>query len=186
MQALSSKKLAWGTKHEQSLDCSVYIYVYTLNMKFTSVHKSELAAQAVEVCLCFHARKASRAITQIYDHILAPTTLKATQLSLLMVINARGALSIGTLADALVTDSTTVSRTIKPLLKAKLIAQAADSKDRRIKRINLTEDGHMALERAIPLWQTAQSQVAKALGSGTVQNLLPALDAAARLGPADP
>jgi DNA-binding MarR family transcriptional regulator len=146
---------------------------------------SELAAQAVEVCLCFHTRKASRAITQVFDHILAPTGLKATQLSLLMVVSAREPLRIGDLADALVSDSTTVSRTIKPLIKAGLIQDSTDSQDRRIKRISLSSSGHAALERALPLWQDAQSHIAKQLGGSTVQTLLPALESAAKLGPTD-
>lgn len=146
---------------------------------------SDLAAQAVEVCLCFHTRKASRAITQVFDHILAPAGLKATQLSLLMVVNASGPMRIGDLADALVSDSTTVSRTIKPLVKAELVALDANETDRRIKMIRLTRTGQSALERALPLWQTAQSHVAKQLGGGTVQTLLPALESAARLGSTD-
>ena len=66
----------------------------------------DLARQAAEVCLCFHARKGARAITQVFDHALSKTGLKATQLSLLMVVNAREPLTVGDLADALVTDST--------------------------------------------------------------------------------
>ncbi|NKB43604.1 MAG: MarR family transcriptional regulator [Alphaproteobacteria bacterium] len=146
---------------------------------------SELALQAIEVCLCFHTRKASRAVTQVFDHILAPTGLKTTQLSLLMVVNARTPLRIGDLADALVSDSTTVSRTIKPLIKRGLLLETPDKRDRRVKLITLTDSGRAALERALPLWQTAQSQVAKGLGSGLVQNLLPALEAVAHLGPSD-
>ena len=146
---------------------------------------SELATQAVAVCLCFHARKASRAITQVFDHILAPTGLKTTQLSLLMVVNAQSSLRIGDLAATLVTDSTTVSRTIKPLIKSGLIAETPEKRDRRVKLISLTDSGHAALERALPLWQMAQSQVAKGLGSGVVQTLLPALESAAQLGPSD-
>lgn len=146
---------------------------------------SELAAQAVEVCLCFHARKASRAITQVFDHILAPTGLKTTQISLLMVVNARSPLRIGDLADAMVSDSTTVSRTIKPLIKSGLIVETPEKRDRRVKLITLTDSGRAALERALPLWQTAQSMVAKRLGSGVVQSLLPALESAAQLGPSD-
>lgn len=146
---------------------------------------SELARQAVEVCLCFHARKASRAITQVFDHVLAATGLKTTQLSLLMVVNARESVRIGELADALVTDSTTVSRTIKPLIRGGLISETPDNRDRRVKVITVTDAGRTALDRAMPLWQAAQSQVAKQLGSGMVQFLLPALEAAAQLGPSD-
>ena len=148
--------------------------------------KSDLALQAVEVCLCFHTRKASRAITQVFDKLLAPTGLKATQLSLLMVVNSRGPLRVGDLSDALVSDSTTVSRTIKPLIKSALIAQRPSREDGRIKLIELTAEGAVALDQAMPLWQQAQSLVAKKLGGETIQNMLPALEKASYLGPADP
>lgn len=144
--------------------------------------KSELAAQAVSVCLCFHTRKASRAITQVFDHALAPTGLKATQLSLLMVVNDQRRITVGQLADMLVTDSTSVSRSIKPLIAVGLINQSADSDDRRVKHLSLTDDGIDALEMAMQHWQDAQSRVARALGGVQVQSLLPGLEAAAGLG----
>lgn len=146
-----------------------------------SAIKSELAAQAITVCLCLHSRKASRAITQIFDHALSATGLKATQLSVLMVINERSSVTVGQLAEALVTDSTTASRGIKPLISAGLISQTVASDDRRVKRLSLTRDGHAALEHALPLWQNAQSRVARSLGSAQIQRLLPGLEAAAGL-----
>lgn len=139
--------------------------------------KSELGAQAVAVCLCFHSRKAARAITQIFDHALATTGLKATQLSVLMVINDCDSLTVGQLAQALVTDSTTASRGIKPLISAGLIAQTIDTRDRRVKHLSLTHDGYAALENALPFWQDAQSRVARSLGGAQVQRLLPGLEA---------
>lgn len=143
--------------------------------------KSELGAQAVTVCLCFHTRKAARAITQVFDHALADTGLKATQLSLLMVINDRSSLTVGQLAEALVTDSTTASRGIKPLISAGFITQVVDTRDRRVKRLSLTQEGYAALENALPLWQNAQTKVARFLGGAQVQRLLPGLEAAASL-----
>ena len=107
---------------------------------------SDLARQAVQVCLCFHARKGARALTQVFDHALAPTGLKTTQASLLMVVSAQEPIRIGDLADALVTDSTTVSRTIKPLLTQNLLQISADSSDRRSKRISLTLEGRQRLD----------------------------------------
>lgn len=145
--------------------------------------KSEMAAQAVSVCLCFHTRKAARAITQVFDHALAGTGLKANQLNLLMVVNDRGATTIGQLAAAMATDSTTVSRNIKPLIADGLIIQTANPSDKRVKRLSLSEDGIAALELALPAWQEAQTKVARELGSVQVQSLLPGLDAASKLGP---
>ncbi len=143
---------------------------------------SDFARQALEVCLCFHTRKASRAITQVYDHALAPTGLKATQLSVLMVVNGQGPVSMGDLANALVSDATTVSRTLKPLLAEELVSLSPGVKDRRIKLVSLTGEGRRALDQALPLWQTAQTRVARQLSSPVVQALLPALESAAGLG----
>lgn len=155
-------------------------------MDSPSTSGSDLAAQAVQVCLCLHARKGARAITQLFDHVLAPTGLKATQISLLMVVASQESIRIGDLANALVTDSTSVSRTIKPLLAKSLIDISRDAEDRRIKTVRLTEAGRRQLDLALPLWQIAQSQSVQRLGNSTVQALLPALDAASQLGAVAP
>ena len=142
----------------------------------------DLALNAAEVCLCFHARKGARAITQVFDHALAPSGLKATQLSLLMVVNAQRCMSIGALADALVTDSTSVSRTIKPLIARGLLSLSRHTADRRIKSLRLTEEGRRLLENVMPRWQAAQTQVSRSLGATAVQRLLRGLESAAQLG----
>lgn len=147
---------------------------------------SEFAAQASEVCLCLHVRKASRAITQVFDLHLASTGLKATQINLLMAVNALKSPTIGALADALATDSTTLTRTLKPLVRDGLLTQSTDSKDRRSKRIALSSEGLSALDLAMPAWQAAQSAVASHLGSAAVQAILPALETAADLLPSRP
>jgi DNA-binding MarR family transcriptional regulator len=155
-------------------------------METSEQSTSDLAKQAIQVCLCFHSRKGARAITQVFDRALAPSGLKATQLSLLMVVGARQPIKIGALADALVTDSTTVSRGIKPLLARNLLDIEQLSGDRRIKSLSLSSEGRRLLDLAMPLWQTAQTQVVRQLGNTTVQALLPGLEAASRLGPANP
>ena len=149
-----------------------------------TTNPDDLAIQALQVCLCLHARKGARAITQLFDHALSPVELKATQLSLLMVVNARTPIRVGDLATALVTDSTTVSRTLKPLIGRNLVTLQPHPDDKRVKQVALTDDGRVILDYAMPLWQAAQSRVARHLGSGVVQTLLPALDAAAALSPA--
>ena len=37
-------------------------------------------------CSCFNLRRAARRVTQVYDHALAPSGLKATQFALLAVL----------------------------------------------------------------------------------------------------
>ena len=147
---------------------------------------STLAQQAIQVCLCFHARKSARALSQVFDHALASTGLKATQVSLLMVVSAQEPIKIGDLADALVTDSTTVSRTLKPLLAKGLLDVSTAPKDRRTKIVRLSLAGRRMLDVALPLWQMAQTSAVRQLGGATVQTLLPGLEAAATLGPNGP
>ncbi len=149
----------------------------------TAVNPNDLALQALQVCLCLHARKGARAITQLFDHALSPVGLKATQLSLLMVVNARNPIRIGDLAATLVTDSTTVSRTLKPLIGQNLLTVQPHPDDKRVKQVALTADGQVVLDHAMPLWQAAQTRVARHLGGAVVQTLLPTLDAAAALSP---
>ena len=47
--------------------------------------------KSVRTCACFNLRKAARAVTQLYDEVLAPSGLRGTQFSVLAVISAAGA-----------------------------------------------------------------------------------------------
>ena len=161
-------------------------YVYTYYMETSDALVSKLAAQALQVCLCFHARKSSRAISQLFDQILSPTGLKATQISLLMVVAAKGPVRIGDLASSLVTDSTSVSRTIRPLVAKNLLRVGRDPSDGRIRMIHLTSEGQQLLETALPLWRDAQRKSVNKLGNSLVQALLPALEETSLLGATDP
>ena len=53
-----------------------------------------ISAEEASGCVCFNFRKAARAVTQIYDATLAPSGLRATQFSLLMVLQIRRSVTI--------------------------------------------------------------------------------------------
>ena len=114
-------------------------------------------------CTCAALRQAARAVTQLYDGALRPAGLKATQFTLLATLAQTGGLPLTRLAAALVMDRTTLTRNLKPLL-AKGLVRVDHGEDQRVRRIALTEAGKGALERAIPLWRTAQSRLVDALG----------------------
>ncbi len=147
----------------------------------TPNQSGDLAKQALEVCICLQTRKASRSITQIFDQILAPVGVKATQLSLLMVAQARGPIAMCDLANALVTDATSLSRSLKPLLAKDMVSFTNSPNDRRVKLVSLTATGRLTLDQALPLWQKAQTLVVRQLSSAVVQSLLPVLESAAQL-----
>ncbi len=114
-------------------------------------------------CACFNLRKATRAVTQLYDEMLRPTGLRATQFSLLVAAEMLGPITVTRLAEMGVIDRTTLTRNFKPLEKRGLI-EVVLGKDRRTHMVSLTGRGKEALAKALPLWKKAQARVVKELG----------------------
>jgi DNA-binding MarR family transcriptional regulator len=135
-----------------------------------------LAAQEIANCTCLRLRKAARRVTQIYDQTLEPSGLTLAQFSLLAHLYAAERLSVGDLADALVTDPTTLTRNLKPLSERGLVRIVADEADRRRRVITLTEAGQRLLPIAHPLWRKAQAHVARLLGESETARLNKSLD----------
>lgn len=114
-------------------------------------------------CACFNLRKATRAVTQLYDDMLRPTGLRTTQFSLLVSTSLLGPISVTRLAEMGVIDRTTLTRNFKPLEKRGLI-KVASGEDRRTRFVTLTDRGREALTKALPLWKKAQASVVRKLG----------------------
>lgn len=130
-------------------------------------------AQYIELapdCACYNLRKASRAVTQLFDEMLQPSGLRVTQFSILVVICILGSATISRLAETLVTDRTTLTRNLKPLEKQGLI-KTVPGEDRRMRVISLTDEGRKALIAAFPLWKQAQSHIVERLGQQQWQEL---------------
>jgi DNA-binding MarR family transcriptional regulator len=135
-----------------------------------------LAAQEIANCTCLRLRKAARRTTQIYDRTLEPSGLTLAQFSLLAHLYAGEELSVGDLADALVTDPTTLTRNLKPLTERGLVRIVQDETDRRRRIVTLTPAGQSALPIAYPLWRKAQAHVAHLLGESETARLNKSLD----------
>lgn len=135
-------------------------------------------------CVCFSLRKSARAVTQLYDAALEPAGLRATQFSLLSVLRAGGPLTVSKLAEAMVTDRTTLSRNLAPVEKRGLVKIAPGRRDGRTKMVSITARGANRLSKAEPLWATAQAHMRNAMGARRSDRLLFELDiaSAAALG----
>ncbi|WGV27190.1 MarR family winged helix-turn-helix transcriptional regulator [Halotia branconii] len=114
-------------------------------------------------CTCFHLRKASRVVTQIFDEVLQPSGLLVNQFTLLVAINLAGSVTITHLAQELVMDRTTLTRNLKPLERQEFI-QIQPGQDQRMRIVSLTEQGQAVLTKALPLWEQAQSRIIEQLG----------------------
>ena len=136
--------------------------------------------KSVRTCACFNLRKAARAVTQLYDEVLAPSGLRGTQFSVLAVIAAAGSATMTELADTLVMDRTTLTRNLKPLLGRGLV-ERGEGEDRRQRPIAITAAGREALDQALPLWEKAQARIAGGLGAARWKGMVGDLDEAIRL-----
>ena len=114
-------------------------------------------------CACANLRRAARAVTQLYAEEFQPIGLEPTQFTSLMVLEAWGELTQRQLAERLAIDSTTLTRTLAPLLRRGWI-QARPGTDRRERRLRLTPAGRRQLGRARPYWERAQGRLRQVLG----------------------
>ena len=134
----------------------------------------------VTACTFANVRKASRALSQVYDAALQPANLRATQFTVLATLSKQGPLPLSQLADVMVMDRTTLTRNLQPLLKRKLV-DTAPGEDRRVRNVGLTPQGKRRLDQALPLWRTTQSQLVDGLGEKRWASLLGDLSATVSL-----
>ena len=77
-------------------------------------------------CTCMRMRRATRRVTQLYDHALEPSGLTVSQFGLAAYLlgasrASSNAASIGTIAEWLGMDPTTLNRNLKPLVAKGLV-----------------------------------------------------------------
>jgi DNA-binding MarR family transcriptional regulator len=135
-------------------------------------------AEQMLACTCRRLRKVTRRVTQIYDQALAPLDLTITQFGLLAYLAAYGEVSIGELAEESMMDPTTLTRTLQPLERRKLIRIATARDDRRRRNVSLSETGRATFRDAVPLWRKAGAQLGETLGTRGRAGLDQSLEAA--------
>lgn len=109
-------------------------------------------------CFCLDARRRARAMTRVYEEKLRPHGLRATQFSVLAALALKGPTPIGTLADFLVLERTTLTRGAALMAKKGWLETAA-SGDARERLLRLAPAGRRKLEAAFPAWSEAQEIV---------------------------
>lgn len=114
-----------------------------------------------DTCLCLHAQRAARALARHFDDVLRPVGLTNGQFSLLMSLNRLRPPSIGSVASLLAMDRTTLTAALKPLERRGLVNVAVDEKDKRGRRLALTDKGRAALAEAFPLWKNTHAAIEK-------------------------
>jgi len=122
-------------------------------------------------CMCASFRRASRALTQMYEQELRPEGLRATQFTILQALTLAGEITQGQLGGALVMDSTTLTRTLTIMRRGGWVRMRR-GEDRREWRLGLTKEGEAMYKRALPAWERIQKKLRKQIGSTEWEQLL--------------
>lgn len=124
----------------------------------------DIVMHVASTCLCLHTQRAARALARLFDTALRPHGLNNGQFSLLMALNRPAPPSIGTLAQFLAMDRTSLTAALKPLERRGLVQVLPDQNDRRSRLVQITADGVALLEAALPTWRATHAALDGSLG----------------------
>ena len=165
-----------------TLETNIIIVVYTLIVyttiaaKIMTKRKSKTDTNCRQefgrTCVVYNLRRASRAVTQLYEEHLKPSGLLPTQFTLLAAVRVMGPVKMSVIAEELVLDRTTLTRNIRPLEREGLVSIISAKSDQRMREISITSKGLKKLEQAIPCWQEAQDLTKKMLSVSRIDRML--------------
>ena len=115
-------------------------------------------------CACQNLRRATRIVTRIYDEELRAAGIEITQFGLLTALAALGEANQKRLSAGFAMDSTTLTRTLRLLLKRRWIRSKRGS-DKRERLFSLTEVGKRQIAAAQPHWEAAERRLHHQLGN---------------------
>lgn len=119
--------------------------------------------QGTEYCACFNFRKAARAVTQLFDAALKAANIRSTQFALLVAIAKLAPVPIGRLAQILVIDRTTLTRSLRLMETQDFVAISRRSNMRQ-RFVTVLPKGCDALARSLPFWREAQRRFVDRVG----------------------
>ena len=135
------------------------------------MHQIEAPEAELGACACTTLRKASRAVTRLYDERLAAHGMTTVQFSILRnLARADGALPLSRLADRLVMDRTSLYRTLAPVTRAGWAV--IENGPGHSKLARLTDIGRAAIAGAEGDWQGAQAHVLGEIDPGEWQAMI--------------
>jgi DNA-binding MarR family transcriptional regulator len=95
---------------------------------------------------------------------LQESGIRSTQFALLVGVAKNQPVSIGNLADVLAIDSTTLTRSLRPLQKEGLVV-ISNRAAMRQRFLTITAKGEHTLARSLPAWRKAQEEFVATIGS---------------------
>ncbi|MEO5670992.1 MAG: MarR family winged helix-turn-helix transcriptional regulator [Ramlibacter sp.] len=126
-------------------------------------------------CTNIKLRQLMRRVAQHYDAEVGKTGLKGTQYSLLSYVVKLGPIRPGDLAREMRIGPSTLTRNMRPLIDAGLLALGAGA-DGRSRLLSVTEAGREKRQEAQRKWRVAQEGINQVLGTARVIELHALID----------
>ncbi|WP_321392113.1 MarR family winged helix-turn-helix transcriptional regulator [Emcibacter sp.] len=145
-----------------------------------STEEKALIAEALETCACLGLRKASRAVTRRFDTLLDPSSLRSTQVVILLELAHNGTMTLSQLADSMVMEKSSMSRMVKTLADRGYVS-VQYSGGKRYASYTLEDAGLDAIRNVVPYWMTAQKEFMDALGDNDWKEIREALLVVAKI-----
>lgn len=129
-----------------------------------------------EGCTVLRLQNTARVAAQLYAGYYTQVDLTASQFGTLAYLYRDGVHSVGTLAEVVHTDQTTLTRNLRLLEKRGLVTQTVAADDRRRREIRLTPEGKRLFQKALLQWQQAQAALTEKIGRTQTVDLNRRLD----------
>jgi len=141
------------------------MYIQVKDKKpMTYKNSSALNLDGTGYCASFNFRRTARAVTRLFDLALQESGIRSTQFAILVGIAKEQPVSIGSLAELLVIDNTTLTRSLRLLKKEAFIA-ISNRAAKRQRFLTITAEGEQALARSLPDWRAAQQRFVATIGT---------------------
>jgi DNA-binding MarR family transcriptional regulator len=115
-------------------------------------------------CASLNFRRTSRMVTRMYDIAMQESGVRSTQFALLVGIAKLQPVTMGALAQILMLDRSTLTRSLRLLEKERMI-EISKRAAMRQRFLKLTHSGEKALQRSLPLWRAAHARFVEAVGA---------------------
>ncbi|HEY2352309.1 MAG TPA: MarR family winged helix-turn-helix transcriptional regulator [Candidatus Acidoferrum sp.] len=125
---------------------------------------SNLDLTGTGYCASLNFRRTARAVTRMYDMAMQASGVRSTQFAILIGVAKTQPVSMGTLADTLGVDRTTLTRSVRLLQKEGMLTRSKRSAMRQ-RFLQLTPAGEKALKRSLPLWREAHALFVSTVGA---------------------
>src|SRR5438552_15501682 len=158
----------------------MHIHVKDELQRMKKKNSTPLDLSGTGYCASFNFRRTARAVTSLYDTALQKSGIRSTQFAILVGVAKNQPVSIGALANVLVIDGTTLTRSLR-LLQTEGFIAISNRAAMRQRFLSITAKGERVLGRSLPAWRKAQERFVSTVGSGYWLNLRNELDRLAHI-----